>query len=184
MLRFLCPQAAAPLHIPRSGSPQSCELVRIFPHPYPSLEEPRFMKSSHLISLAVSCAALGLVAPAAFADEPATAITIYSSAQPGAISPEFYRPIPGQGVPNAMSVPGYALVRDEREMSIKQGRSQVSFTDVAALIDPPRSPSLRCRIRRRESSNRISSSTWSAPRSCCSSSSTARSPSTRTPVIR
>src|SRR5688572_15127157 len=70
------------------------------------------------------------------AERPATAITIYSSAQPGAISPEFYRPIPGQGVPNAMAVPGYALVRDEREMKIRQGRSQLSFTDVAALIDP------------------------------------------------
>ncbi len=44
--------------------------------------------------------------------------------------------MPGQGVPNAMSVPGYALVRDDREIRIKQGRSQLSFTDVAALIDP------------------------------------------------
>ncbi len=35
-----------------------------------------------------------------------------------------------------MSVPGYALVRDDREVKLKQGRSQVSFTDVAALIDP------------------------------------------------
>jgi hypothetical protein len=35
-----------------------------------------------------------------------------------------------------MAVPGYALVRDDREMKIKQGRSQLSFTDVAALIDP------------------------------------------------
>jgi hypothetical protein len=35
-----------------------------------------------------------------------------------------------------MSVPGYALVRDDRDMKIKQGRSQLSFTDVAALIDP------------------------------------------------
>jgi len=39
-------------------------------------------------------------------------------------------------VPNAMQVPGYALVRDDREMKLKQGRSQISFTDVAALIDP------------------------------------------------
>ena len=74
-----------------------------------------------------------MLAAAAHAE---TAITIYSSAQPGAISPEFYRPVPGQGVPNAMSVPGYALVRDDREMKIKEGRSQLSFTDVAALIDP------------------------------------------------
>jgi hypothetical protein len=65
-----------------------------------------------------------------------TAVTIYSSAQPGAISPEFYRPVPGQGVPNAMQVPGYALVRDDREIRIKEGRSQLPFTDVAALIDP------------------------------------------------
>jgi len=95
------------------------------------------MKPSRpLLAIAVSCACLGLAAREAPAAEPATAITIYSSAQPGAISPEFYRPIPGQGVPNAMAVPGYALVREEREMNIKSGRSQLSFTDVAALIDP------------------------------------------------
>jgi len=95
------------------------------------------MKSSRLLSLAVSAACLSTVTPSPAADDSAaTAITIYSSAQPGAISPEYYRPIPGQGVPNAMGVPGYALVRDERDMKIKQGRSQLSFTDVAALIDP------------------------------------------------
>ena len=79
---------------------------------------------------------MGLTANAAVSADSETAITIYSSAQPGAIPPEFYRPIPGQGVPNAMSVPGYALVRDDREVKLKQGRSQLSFTDVAALIDP------------------------------------------------
>jgi len=89
------------------------------------------------LAMAVSVACLGFASQAALAaDGGETAITIYSSAQPGAISPEFYRPIPGQGVPNAMAVPGYALVRDDREMKIKQGRSQLSFTDVAALIDP------------------------------------------------
>ncbi|HEV7609658.1 MAG TPA: hypothetical protein VGO61_20150 [Steroidobacteraceae bacterium] len=88
------------------------------------------------LAVAVSSACLGLAAHAASAADAETAITIYSSAQPGAISPEFYRPIPGQGVPNAMSVPGYALVRDDRDVAIKQGRSQLSFTDVAALIDP------------------------------------------------
>ena len=87
-------------------------------------------KSLRPLAIAVSSA---VFAAAAHAE---TAITIYSSAQPGAISPEFYRPIPGQCVPNAMSVPGYALVRDDRDMKIKQGRSQLSFTDVAALIDP------------------------------------------------
>ena len=90
-------------------------------------------KSKRPLVVAISSACLGLAAHAAAAE---TAITIYSSAQPGAIAPEFYRPIPGQGVPNAMSVPGYALVRDDRDVSIKQGRSQLAFTDVAALIDP------------------------------------------------
>jgi hypothetical protein len=90
------------------------------------------MKSTRT-PLAAAIYALGLAAAAAHAE---TAITIYSSAQPGAISPEFYRPVPGQGVPNAMQVPGYALVRDDREIRIKEGRSQLPFADVAALIDP------------------------------------------------
>jgi len=93
-------------------------------------------KSLSPLALAISCAIFGSATYAASTDKGETAITIYSSAQPGAISPEFYRPIPGQGVPNAMSVPGYALVRDDREVAIKQGRSQIPFTDVAALIDP------------------------------------------------
>jgi hypothetical protein len=92
-------------------------------------------RSRHPLSSAISLC-LGFASLAASTAGAETAITIYSSAQPGAISPEFYRPIPGQGVPNAMAVPGYALVRDDREMRIRQGRSQVSFTDVAALIDP------------------------------------------------
>jgi hypothetical protein len=85
------------------------------------------------LATAVSALCLATATATAHAE---TAITIYSSAQPGAISPEFYRPVPGQGVPNAMQVPGYALVRDDREIGIRQGRSQVPFTDVAALIDP------------------------------------------------
>jgi hypothetical protein len=93
-------------------------------------------RSRKPLATAIFLAALGLAAQAHAADESATAITIYSSSQPGAIPPELYRPIPGMGVPSAMSVPGYALVRDDREIKIKQGRSQLSFTDVAALIDP------------------------------------------------
>jgi hypothetical protein len=88
------------------------------------------------LAVAVSSACLGLAANVALSADAETAITIYSSAQPGAISPEFYRPIPGQDVPDAMTVPGYALVRDDRDVKLKQGRAQLSFTDVAALIDP------------------------------------------------
>jgi len=66
----------------------------------------------------------------------ATAITIYSSAQPGAVPPELYRPIPGGGTPGGMSVPGYALVRNDRDIAIAAGRSSLKFTDIAAFIDP------------------------------------------------
>jgi hypothetical protein len=83
---------------------------------------------------AQAAAPAAAVAPAA--GSPDTAITIYSSARPGAIPPEYYRPLPGQGTPPAMGVPGYAMVRQEREVLLARGRSEVRFTDVAALIDP------------------------------------------------
>jgi hypothetical protein len=87
------------------------------------------------LALGASGAAMGAAAPAAPAGDD-TAITIYSSAAPGAISPEYYRPLPGQGTPNAMGVPGYAMVRQDRAVTLGSGRSQLRFTDVAALIDP------------------------------------------------
>lgn len=65
-----------------------------------------------------------------------TAITIYSSAQPGAIPPSMYRPVPGGSVPNASELPGYAMVRQERDVKVSSGRSTIKFADVAALIDP------------------------------------------------
>lgn len=89
-----------------------------------------------IVAICIACGGFVAGTAQAAADDSDTAITIYSSAQPGAIPPELYRPIPGMGVPNAMSVPGYAMVRDDRTMKLKPGRSQISFTDVAALIDP------------------------------------------------
>jgi hypothetical protein len=82
-----------------------------------------------LLALLASSAAI-----AAEGDE--TAITIYSSAMPGAIPAELYRPIPGMGVPNGLAVPGYAMVRHDRSIKLENGRSIIKFTDVAALIDP------------------------------------------------
>jgi hypothetical protein len=68
-----------------------------------------------------------------------TAITIYSTAQPGAIPPEVYRPLPGgtnyynpyQNQP----LPGYAVVKQERTMQVP-GSGDIRFTDVASHIDP------------------------------------------------
>ena len=78
---------------------------------------------------ALGAAVLLALAPLAAAG--ADALTIYSSAQPGAIRPEQYRN-GGAG----QAVPGYAVVRHVRELALHPGRNTVRFTDVAALIDP------------------------------------------------
>ena len=75
--------------------------------------------------------ALATVHGASAAEPTANALTIYSSAQPGAISPDMYR-YGRQG----NNVPGYAVVRHEREIDLKSGRNEVRFSDVAGLIDP------------------------------------------------
>jgi hypothetical protein len=84
-------------------------------------------------AMAAAVAAASLNAPpGSTATPPAsgTALTIYSRAAPGAVPPELYRQ-PGRG-----TVPGYAVVRQERDLDFTKGRNAVRFTDVAALIDP------------------------------------------------
>jgi len=77
-----------------------------------------------------------LLALGAVAAEPETSLTVYSSAQPGGIPAEWYRPLPGMGSPMASQLPGFALVRLNRELQIPRGRGTIQFSDVAALIDP------------------------------------------------
>jgi len=84
-------------------------------------------------STLVLAAAAASLCGTAYAQAPASgnALTIYSSARPGAIPPELYRH-GGTG----QNVPGYAVVRQERELKLDKGRNSVRYTDVAALIDP------------------------------------------------
>ena len=77
-----------------------------------------------------------LMAASAMAADPQTALTVYSSAEPGGIPAEWYRPLPGMGTPQASALPGFALVRADRDLELARGRSTLKFTDVAALIDP------------------------------------------------
>src|SRR5882672_1704264 len=88
------------------------------------------MHSSHL---GAPFALLALTAAlTAFADDGGNhALTIYSTATPGAVAPDMTRN-GGSGY----SVPGYATVRHEREIALNAGRNTVRFTDVAGLIDP------------------------------------------------
>ncbi len=58
-------------------------------------------------------------------------MTIYSTAHPGAIAPEVYRN-GGRG----QAIPGYAVVRQQRDLNLQRGRDTVRFADVAAFIDP------------------------------------------------
>ena len=89
----------------------------------------------------VAIIALCALRVAAITEEPAgsVALTIYSTAAPGAIPPELYRPVPqtsGYSQQYGTTIPGYAVVKQEREISIEKGRSTVRFADVAAQIDP------------------------------------------------
>jgi len=89
---------------------------------------------TRLISLLV-CGSL-LSAPVLAVES--TSLTIYSTARPGAVSANLYRPLPGhtQGRPAPGSIPGYAVVKQDRLLELLRGRGELRFTDVAALIEP------------------------------------------------
>jgi hypothetical protein len=81
--------------------------------------------------------ALGIGAPVAAQDQVgATSLTIYSTTQPGSVSPDLYRPVPGQGTFPGQAVPGYAMIRQERALDLTRGVNRLNFRDVAAYIDP------------------------------------------------
>lgn len=74
----------------------------------------------------------------ACAQNDSTAITIYSTAEPGAVPAYLYRTQPGYNPYQyqQQGVPGYAVVRHDRRLTLPAGRSEQRFTDVAALLDP------------------------------------------------
>jgi hypothetical protein len=87
----------------------------------------------------VSCLLAIVVAAPAADNGPDTALTIYSTARPGAIPPELYRPLPAganYSQPYPGQIPGYAIVKQERPIALGKGRTTIRFTDVAAYIDP------------------------------------------------
>ena len=60
-----------------------------------------------------------------------TSVTIYSSAQPGTLSTATFQS-GGEGI----SVPGYAMVKQQRDVKLDSGRTVIRVSDVPALIDP------------------------------------------------
>ncbi len=61
-----------------------------------------------------------------------SAITIYSTARPGAIDINRFQGNP-YGNP---AVPGYAMIKQERIVPLQKGRTELKFSDVTAGIDP------------------------------------------------
>ncbi|HKQ60507.1 MAG TPA: hypothetical protein VJS92_04430 [Candidatus Polarisedimenticolaceae bacterium] len=86
--------------------------------------------------LAGTLAGLALALPATSAAEETTALTVYSTAQPGAVPADLYRPRPGSPFQPDYPIPGYAVVRQERSVTLERGRSVVRFMDVAGRIEP------------------------------------------------
>ncbi len=91
------------------------------------------------LSLALSLTALAGTAPAlAEKAGPTLSLTIYSSSEPGAIPADMYRPRAGQqyDYSNNQPIPGYAFIREDRPITLQQGKTTIKITDVAALIEP------------------------------------------------
>jgi hypothetical protein len=92
--------------------------------------------ATRLPSRVRTCIALSALTCSAALAAPVSddSVTIYSKLQPGAVSPDLYRPAPGRHF--AGQVPGYAIVRHDRPYDIEKGLHTLRVTDVAALIDP------------------------------------------------
>lgn len=58
-----------------------------------------------------------------------TAITVYSTAQAGSVSPSQFQ---HQGA----RVPGYAMIKQDRMINLKKGQFELKFDDVTSQIDP------------------------------------------------
>ena len=86
------------------------------------------MQQPQLRLSAIALTIAALFAPLAAAQ---TSVTIYSSAQPGTLSPATFQS-GGEGY----AVPGYGMVKQEREVMLNKGRTVLRISDVPALIDP------------------------------------------------
>lgn len=93
-------------------------------------------------NLLIALASFTVLTSTTFGEEAkeSTALTIYSSAQPGAVPAEMYQP--GSNAAQMYGpmwrnqIPGYAIVKQERTFPLGAGRSKIRFTDVASQIEP------------------------------------------------
>ncbi|MEY5061175.1 MAG: hypothetical protein RIS45_1096, partial [Planctomycetota bacterium] len=84
-------------------------------------------------------AAAVLSATATSEEKPAegVSLTVYSSADPAGFNPQqFIQQQRSSGMDNVWGVPGYGVVKEVRRVRVPKGMGDLSFTDVAAWIDP------------------------------------------------
>ena len=86
------------------------------------------MKQRLFSTTIMAMAVAGLCAPNATGQ---TSVTIYSSAQPGTLSTATFQ-AGGEG----FAIPGYAMVKQGRDVVLNKGRTVIRVSDVPALIDP------------------------------------------------
>jgi hypothetical protein len=90
----------------------------------------------------INMLALALVSTLTFAtptDKPieGVSLTVYSSADPRNFDPrQFVQQQRNNGSDNIWAVPGYGVVKVVRKVAVPKGIGTISFTDVAAWIDP------------------------------------------------
>ena len=91
-----------------------------------------------MLALSLLTAAV-LSATSAAADKPqeGVSLTVYSSADPAGFNPQqFIQQQRMSGMDNVWGVPGYGVVKVVRKVAVPKGMGDLSFTDVAAWIDP------------------------------------------------
>ena len=93
-----------------------------------------------LVWAAVVCgpAAMAIGADAAPPAQAGFSLTIYSNADPASFDPQDYvrQQTLNSYYAQQNPLPGYGVVRENREIQLNQGENIVKFTDVAAEIDP------------------------------------------------
>ena len=102
------------------------------------MSRPRIAVFSIATTLLLGPAALGSPEVDSGAEEPTTSVTIYSSADPAGFDPQRFigQQRNGGDFNFASQVPGFGVVRQTRSFELRKGLNEVSFTDVAAFLDP------------------------------------------------
>ena len=90
-----------------------------------SRKEGIFVKRKVLVAMLLTLSSAG-----AFADEPKIALTIYSAVNPVNVNIDYFH------LPANYPLPGYAMVKDQREIDLKQGQNVVNFPFMTTNVDP------------------------------------------------